>query len=113
MISCEGEGIANHAGMLALLELADGLGLTAALDSRPSSLRQRRSAHAPGQVLVDVAVMLAAGGSCLSDLGALAGQERFGPVASIATAWRTIVVAHDRECRRRSAPRDRRLKELR
>jgi hypothetical protein len=42
-------------------------------------------------VLRDVAVMLADGGTFLSDLGGLAGQrELFGEVASVATAWRTI-----------------------
>jgi hypothetical protein len=42
-------------------------------------------------VLRDVAVMLADGGDCLSDLAVLRDQpEVFGPVASHATAWRTL-----------------------
>ncbi len=90
-ITSNGDGVANHVGTRALLELADRSGLTVALDERPASRRQRRSAHAPGQVLRDVAVLLADGGTCLSDLGVLAGQpELFGEVASVPTAWRVV-----------------------
>lgn len=90
-ITGDGEGVANHAGTRALLELADRSGLTAALDERPASRRERRSAHAPGQVLRDVAVTIADGGTCLSDLAVLAGQEELvGKVASVPTAWRVL-----------------------
>jgi hypothetical protein len=42
-------------------------------------------------VLRDLAVMLADGGDCLSDLAVLRDQpELFGPVASTPTAWRVI-----------------------
>jgi hypothetical protein len=42
-------------------------------------------------VVVDLAVMLADGGDCLSDLAALRDQPGlFGPVASTPTAWRVI-----------------------
>jgi Transposase DDE domain group 1 len=42
-------------------------------------------------VLRDLAVMLADGGDCLSDLAALRDQPAlFGPVASTATAWRVV-----------------------
>jgi Transposase DDE domain group 1 len=42
-------------------------------------------------VLRDLAVVLADGGDCLSDLAALRDQpELFGPVASTPTAWRVI-----------------------
>jgi hypothetical protein len=48
-------------------------------------------------VLGDLAVMLADGGDCLSDLAVLRDQpELFGPVASTPTAWRVVErVAHD------------------
>ena len=48
-------------------------------------------------MLRDLAVLLADGGDCLSDLAALRDQpELFGPVASTPTAWRVIErVAHD------------------
>ena len=42
-------------------------------------------------MLRDLAVMLADGGDCLSDLAVLRDQpELFGPVASTPTAWRVL-----------------------
>ncbi len=56
-----------------------------------AGLRQRRVGHDPGQVLVDLAVMLAHGGTTISDLAVLRHQpDLFGPVASTATAWRVL-----------------------
>ena len=53
--------------------------------------RKRRSAHAPGRVLTDLAVMLADGGEAITDLAVLRDQPGlFGPVASTATAWRVL-----------------------
>ena len=53
--------------------------------------RKRRSAHDPGVVLRDLAVMLADGGDCVADLGALRDQlDLFGHVASDSTAFRVI-----------------------
>jgi hypothetical protein len=47
--------------------------------------------HEPGRVARDVAVMLADGGDCLTDLGALRDQGvLFGEVASDATAYRCL-----------------------
>ncbi len=87
----DGEGVVSHAGVALLAALADRIGLTAALSERPRSRRQRTSAHDPGAVLRDVAVALADGGTCMSDLGVLRCQpELFGSVASHATVWRTL-----------------------
>ena len=53
--------------------------------------KQRRRGHDRGQVLVDLAVMIADGGEAISDLAVLRDQPSlFGEVASIATAWRTL-----------------------
>jgi hypothetical protein len=47
--------------------------------------------HPDAAVLRDLAVMLADGGDCLSDLAVLRDQPAlFGPVASTATAWRVV-----------------------
>ena len=55
-----------------------------------STVRRRRAID-PGWVLVDLAVTLADGGDCLSDLRTLRDQpELFGRVASGPTAWRVI-----------------------
>jgi len=91
VVSGDGDGVVGHAGALLLSEVGDRLGLTAALAQRPAVLRHRRSAHDPGEVLRDVAVTLADGGDCLSDLAVLRDQPGlFGEVASHATAWRTL-----------------------
>ncbi len=83
--------VASHAGGVLLTELADRLGLTAGLSEAMAPTRERPSAHDPGRVVRDLAVMLADGGDCLSDLGALRDQvDLFGAVASDSTAWRVI-----------------------
>jgi hypothetical protein len=59
--------------------LADRVGLTAALGWRDPQGRR----HPDAAVLGDLAVLLADGGDCLSDLAALRDQPAlFGPVAS-------------------------------
>jgi len=54
--------------------------------------RERASAHDPGVILRDLAVMLADGGRCLADLGAQRERAaRLGAaVASDSTAYRVI-----------------------
>ena len=79
------------AGSALLAQAADGLGLTRALSLRLAALKQRRRGHDPGRVIRDLAVMLAGGGECVSDLGTVREQEAlFGPVASDSTAFRVI-----------------------
>lgn len=86
-----GEGLVSHAGAYLLSELAGRIGLTEALSVAMSPTRKRRSAHDPGRLLRDLAVSIADGGDCVSDLGVLAGQEQlFGAVASQSTAHRVI-----------------------
>jgi DDE family transposase len=87
-VTTDGTGVVGHAGAALLRELADRVGLTAALGWRD---RQGRRRHPDAAVLRDLAVMLADGGDCLSDLAALRDQPAlFGPVASTPTAWRVI-----------------------
>jgi hypothetical protein len=63
----------------------------AAFSDALAGLRERRSCHDPGRVLVDLAVMLADGGEAISDLAVLGDQPGlFGSVASTATAWRVL-----------------------
>jgi hypothetical protein len=90
-VRADAEGIVSHAGAYLLVELADRLGLTAALSAAMASTRERRSAHDPGVVLRDLAVAIADGGDHLSDLGVLRGQgPLFGAVASETTAHRVL-----------------------
>ncbi len=83
--------VVSHAGSALLVELADRIGLTDDLSAAMAPTRQRPSAHDPGRVVRDLAVMLADGGDCLADLGALRDQvDLHGAVASDSTAWRVI-----------------------
>ena len=90
-VTSDGQGIVSHAGIRLLAELAERVGLTSALSEAMAPTRTRRSAHDPGKVLVDLAVMLADGGDCLSDLAVLREQAAIlGPIASDPTAWRVV-----------------------
>ncbi|MCA1678557.1 MAG: IS1380 family transposase [Actinobacteria bacterium] len=90
-VSADGNGVVSHAGSGLLVAVADKVGLTGAFSEELAGTRERRSAHDPGEVVRDLCVMLADGGDCLSDLGALRDQEDlFGAVASNATAFRVI-----------------------
>ena len=81
----------SRAGTALLAQMADRLGLTSALSLRLAGLKQRRRGHDRGRVIRDLAVMLADGGECVSDLGAVRDQDAlFGPVASDSTAFRVI-----------------------
>ncbi len=90
-VTADGEGLISHAGASLLTELAGRLGLTQALSEAMAPTRERRSAHDPGAVLRDLAVAIADGGDCVTDLAVLRGQaELFGPVASETTAHRVL-----------------------
>ncbi len=107
-VVADATGVVSHAGSALLVELSDRLGLTRALGEAMADTRERRSVHDPGVVLRDLAVMLADGGDCLSDLGALRDQAAlFGPVASGRTAWRTITAADEAHLRAIRAARGR------
>src|SRR4051812_44170695 len=74
-----------------LAQVADKLGLRKGLSLRLGAIKQRRRGHGPGGVIRDLAVMLADGGECVSDLGAVRDQEAlFGKVASDSTAFGVI-----------------------
>jgi Transposase DDE domain group 1 len=86
-----GTGIVNHAGARLLADLADAVGLPAAMSRAMAPTKQRRRGHDRGEVLVDVAVMIADGGDTISDVAVLRDQpDLFGDVASHATVWRTL-----------------------
>jgi len=93
-VTADGTGVVSHAGTVLLSELADRIGLTAALSEATDSLRERRAGHDPGRVLVDVAVAIADGARTISDVQTLADQQGLhgpvGSVASTATIWRVL-----------------------
>lgn len=90
-VAADGEGLVSQAGAGLLAAVADRTGLTRALSEGLWGLRERRGGHDPGRVVRDLAVMLANGGDCLSDLAGLGEQEAlFGDVASTTTAFRVV-----------------------
>lgn len=90
-VTADGKGIAAHAGTRLLAEMAEFTGLTEALSDALAPTVHRARRHDPGRVLLDMALTLADGGDCLSDLAVLRDQPAlFGPVASTPTASRVI-----------------------
>ncbi|PZR69030.1 MAG: hypothetical protein DLM63_02900 [Solirubrobacterales bacterium] len=90
-VTADGEGLVSHAGVALLVELADCDDLTAGLSEALAGTRERRSAHDPGRVLRDVAVMLADGGDCVSDIDAYRDQgPLFDARASETTTHRVL-----------------------
>jgi hypothetical protein len=90
-VTSDGAGLVSHAGTVLLAEVADKLGLTKALSAGLAVLKQRDRGHDPGRVIRDLAVMIASGGECVSDLGAVRDQQAlFGAVASDSTAFRVV-----------------------
>ena len=89
-VTCDMEGLTSRAGTALLTGLCDAIGLTQSLVDM-LSVHSRAVRHEPGRIVRDLAVMLADGGDCLTDLGALRDQGMlFGEVASGATAYRCV-----------------------
>lgn len=90
-VTADGAGVVSHVGSTLLARVADKLGLTRALSTGLAAVKQRRRGHDVGRVIRDLAVMLADGGECVSDLSVARDQEElFGKVASDSTAFRLI-----------------------
>lgn len=90
-VTTDGQGLVSHAGDRLLAELAERCGIAADLSAALAPIVKGPRRHAPGQVLVDLAVMLADGYDFVSDLKVLRDQPGlFGDVASQPTAWRLL-----------------------
>jgi hypothetical protein len=95
-VTADGRGVVSHAGTRLLADVAERSGLGGDLSGALASMVKRRRRHAPGDVLVDLAVMLADGGECVSDLKVLRNQPGlFGQVASQPKAWRVLDAIDD------------------
>ena len=70
-VSADGTGVVSHVGSRLLADVAAAAGLPEAFDDAAGGRRRRRSAHAPGRVLTDLAVLLADGGETITDLAVL------------------------------------------
>lgn len=90
-VTTGGKGVGSHVGSRLVADMADVTGMSESLSVAMAPTKQRRRGHDRGDVLVDLAVMLADGGETISDLSVLAHQPAlFGSVASVPTAWRTL-----------------------
>jgi Transposase DDE domain group 1 len=83
--------VVSHAGARLLADLADASTLTGHLSGVLAPLAAPQTAHDPGRVLADLAVAIADGAECISDIAVLADQPAlFGAVASDSTVWRLL-----------------------
>lgn len=92
-------GMTGRSGTALLAEVADTIGFTDSLERAVNGCRSW-AGHPPGKVVRDLVVMLADGGDALRHLKVLGGDDQqvlFGPVASAATANRTIVAPAEDE----------------
>ena len=79
------------AGARLLTETSGVTGLGNELSQALSTWRRPGSVHDPGKIILDLAVCVALGGRCLSDLSLLRYEkEVFGPVASDPTVSRLV-----------------------
>ena len=99
-VSTNGKNLVSHAGTALLCELADRSGLTREMSQAMGDCGISWHTHDPGVVLTHLAVAIADGADCLSDLAAMKEQEElFGPVASVPTAWRALQATSSLELR--------------
>ena len=95
-VTADAKSVVGHAGARLLSDLSDEVGLTEGLSASMGPTKRRRRGHDRGQVLVDLAVMVAGDGEAISDLATLRDQPAlFGPVASTPTAWRALEAVDD------------------
>lgn len=73
--SSDGPGVVSHAGSSLLRDLADAIGLTAALTDAPRHLRPRGAGHRPGRIAADLAF----------------GQQEVGIVRLVVAQWRSLM----------------------
>jgi hypothetical protein len=98
VVSADGSEVVSHAGSRLLADLADRSTLTGELSAVFSHRVAPQTAHDPGRVVVDLAVMIADGGVSISDIATLGDQPGvFGAVASDSTCWRVLASIGQRE----------------
>ena len=68
LVSADGRGVVSHAGSRLLADLAERTTLTAELSAALAGLARPRAVHDSGRVLVDLAVAVADGAECISEI---------------------------------------------
>ncbi|MFC8230706.1 IS1380 family transposase [Streptomyces sp. NPDC057287] len=87
----DGGGVVSQAGGVLLVETVRKTGLDTAISAALAPWRKSRAVHDPGKVLLDLALAVALGGDCLSDIGVLRAEPGlFGLVASDPTVSRLV-----------------------
>jgi hypothetical protein len=90
-VDADGAGVVSHAGGLLLIETVRAAGLDRLLTEALEPWHKPLAVHHPGKTICDLAVSLALGGDCLSDVAALRAEPGiYGPVASDPTISRTV-----------------------
>nr|WP_081595917.1 IS1380 family transposase [Nocardia carnea] len=90
-IEAGGSPVVSQAGAGLLLRTVEKTGLARGLSEGLARWRRPGAVHDPGKVVADLAVMLALGGDCASDLAVLRAEpDVFGAVASDPTVSRLI-----------------------
>lgn len=86
-----GRGVVSQAGAVLLVETVCKSGLDNAMSAALAPWRKARAVHDPGKILLDVALAVALGGDCLSDVAMLRAESAvLGPVASDPTVSRLV-----------------------
>ncbi|MET9663665.1 IS1380 family transposase [Streptomyces sp. NPDC006510] len=86
-----GRGPVSQAGAVLLVETVRKSGLDTAISAALAPWRKARAVHDPGKTLLDVALAVALGGDCLSDVSLLRAEPAvFGTVASDPTVSRLV-----------------------
>jgi hypothetical protein len=90
-VTVDADGLVGLSGGLLLAETAAVVGLDRELSAALVPWRKPRAVHDPGKVVLDLGIMLAAGGDCPADVAALRAQPGvFGLVASDPTVSRLV-----------------------
>jgi hypothetical protein len=86
-----GRGVVGQAGAVLLVETDRTSGLDSAISAALAPWRKPRAVQDPGKILLDVAMAVALGGDCLSDIGMLRAElGLISPVASDPTVSRLV-----------------------
>ncbi|MGF6885309.1 hypothetical protein ABIA39_004149 [Nocardia sp. GAS34] len=87
----DGAGLVSQAGTVLLVRAAERIGLVKGLSEALAPWRKPLATHDPGKTVLDLAIAVAAGADCVSDVVVLRDQPGvFGPVASDPTISRLI-----------------------
>jgi hypothetical protein len=90
-VSADGVGVVSHAATVMLRELAQDTGLVAGVTAALADTYAGPWLHAPGQVFADLAVAIADGADCISQVEVLGDRHGVaGAVASMPTTWRLL-----------------------